>query len=91
MSEFIDIEEGEFTEETEFPPEGYEEEWVSIWGKVGREVKVEKDEERSVLFAKISAVFADTIERPEWDIVPAPLPANWAQLGPLPEDIPWNP
>ena len=90
MSEFIDTEECEFTEDTQFPPEGYEEEWVSIWGKVGREVKVEKDEERLVLFAEFSSVRADTIKRPAWDIDPAPLPANWAQLGPLPEDIPWD-
>ena len=50
---------------------------------------MEKHEERSGLFAKFSVVRADTIERPELDIGPAPLTANWAQLGPLREDILW--
>ena len=62
------------------------EEMAQIWRlKEGGEVKVEKDEERSVFIAKFSAVRADTIERPEWDIAPAPLPANLAS-GPREDD-----
>ena len=79
-----------YEEETQFPPEGYEEEWTSIWGKGAGEVKVEKEQDRSVFIAKFAAVRADTIERPKWDIDPSPPPADWALLGPLPADIPWN-
>ena len=91
MSEFIDFEEEcEYTEETQFPPEGFEEEWASIWGKGAGKLKIEKEQDNSVLIAQFSAVRADTIERPEGDIDPSTPLADLALIGPLPADIPWN-
>ena len=80
----------EYEEYTENPEtsEDIEEEMARIWGKNAEEVEVEEEEERSVFIAKFSAVCADTIERPEWDIDPPPPPANWVEG--LPVDIPWN-
>ena len=40
--------------------------------------------------ARFSPVRADTIEIPDWDIDPAPPPADWAMVGPRPAHIPWN-